>query len=119
VRCEVEIEIEMFHWGFGVHGLRFKVEVEACPHLSYPASIKIVIETKHGPIAALDMGGSSTQIVFLAGMQPQQQRQQQQDPHIVCSRRDGLAEWTGRNEDVCTYNGFRYSGLLSLESRAC
>jgi hypothetical protein len=33
----------------------------------------------HGPIGALDMGGSSTQIVFLPGMQPQQQQHQQQE----------------------------------------
>jgi hypothetical protein len=69
----------MFHWGLGVYILRSKVVDESRSY--YPASIIIVI----GPIAALDMGGSSTQIVFLPGMQPKQQQQQQQQDATSCA----------------------------------
>jgi hypothetical protein len=55
----------------------------------------------HGPIGALDMGGSSTQIVFLPGMQPQQQ-QQQDDATCAAVEEDPLHTKDGSESSSTT-----------------
>lgn len=56
----------------------------------------------HGPIGALDMGGSSTQIVFLPGMQPQQQ-QQESCAAVDTDKRDlGLEQQKDSDSDSST-----------------
>jgi hypothetical protein len=44
-----EVEVEMFHWGFGIHGLRMRLNLRLVPvrtYLSYLASMIIVTETR-------------------------------------------------------------------------